>query len=670
MMWARAERRENLVGTEARTGNKRHGIRRRSYSKGNPSPSIDPRCYALEVRDRRSPIWVWNLGALVLAFEILAGAGPPKSAARIGVLGFARDAPDRVLLSSNETGVFQLYSLELGTGRKRQITSIAVGKTSGTISPDGRWIYFLLDTGGSELGRYVRAPFEGGASMEVDPGSPPSSGLGISNDQSGKFLVEGLSSQEQFRFQRIEKGKHPLTLYRSGHEAYGPALSADGRYLAIVETERKNDRHYATLLLDARTGERLSEIWDGGGINVTHGPWSPKPGDERIVLHSDRSGFFRPAIFDLKKRTRTELPVDLAGDVTGEDWTPDGRGVLLRQRRSGRDALFVFELAAGRLASIPLPPGTVGACWDRPDGKVWAQVQSSTTSPRLIEIDRASGTSRTLISSAEFRAAAPLELVSFTGAMGDPISAYLGVPKPAARNGAAIVWIHGGPHSEVADTLSSSLQAYVEAGFAVLAPNYHGSSGEGRAFASSIEGNPMALELEDFSASRKFLLDRGFAPTGLVFAAGWSYGGFAVLSCLTRQPGDWAGGSAGAAIADWRMQFEDARGPLRGWTMSLFGGSPAEKPDLYRDRSPIERAGAIRAPLLIFQGKNDRRTSARQIEELLRKLDEGNKRYEVHWYDAGHSSLSADEQALHVRKTIEFFRGIVDRGSSTSVPAQ
>ncbi len=564
-----------------------------------------------------------------------------------------------MLLSSNETGAFQLFSLDLGSGRKTRLTSLPAGKASGTISPDGKWVYFLHDDGGSEVGRYVRVPFEGGREEEIDPGSPPASGLGISCERRGRFLVEGLSDAGGFRFRRVASGNAPVTLYRSDHEAYGPALSADGRYLAIVETERKNDRHYATLLLDARTGAREAEIWDGEGISATHGPWSPKAGDERIVVQSDRSGYFRPAIFDLAKKTRTELPIDLPGDVTGEDWTPGGAGVLLRQHLAGRDSLFVFDLESQRLSPVPLPPGTAGSAWIRPDGKIWAQFQSSTISPRLLEIDAASGASKAVVSSAEFRSAAPLSLVTFPGGHGDAISAYLGVPHRSRANGAAIVWIHGGPHSEVSDVLSPSLQAYVDAGFAVLAPNYHGSSGSGRAFAASIEGNPMALELEDFAAARRFLLERGHAPSGLVFAAGWSYGGFAVLSCLTRQPADWAGGSAGAAIADWTMQFEDARGPLRGWTLSLFGGRPSEKTELYRDRSPIERVRAIRAPLLILQGRNDSRTSARQIESFLRKLDEEGKNYEVKWYDAGHSSLDSGEQADHVRRTIEFFRRVL-----------
>ncbi len=604
---------------------------------------------------------------ILLSGNLAAGATADTSgrSSRVGVLGFARDAPERILLSSSETGTFQLYALEVTSRdvvveKPRALTRAPSGKAFGTISPDGRWVYYLRDDGGSEVGKYVRVAFEGGGKAEeIDPTSAPASGLGIAADRRGRFLIEGLSDAEGFRYRRLEPGKPPATLYRSPNEAYGPALSADGRYLAIVETERRNDRHYATLILDARTGERIAEIRDGDGQSVTHGSWSPRAGDERIVLQSDRSDFFRPEIYDLKRRARTALAIDAAGDVTGEDWTSGADGILLRQHRAGRDALFLFDLAAQKALRVNLPPGNVSACWVRPDGMIWAQFQSSSESPRLFEIDRSSATPRTVVASSETRAGAPLELVSLSGARGDPVSAYLAVPKPERANGAAIVWIHGGPHSEVTDSSVPIFQPYVDAGFAVIAPNYHGSSGAGREFAASIEGNPMSLELEDFAAAEKLLRDRGLAPSGLVFAVGWSYGGFAVLSCLTRQPGAWAGGSAGAAIGDWKMQYEDARGPLRGWTTSLFGGSPDQKPELYADRSPIRRVEAIRAPLIVFQGRKDSRTSARQIEEFLRRLDAEKKTYEVHWYDTGHNPLDSGEQADHVRRTIAFFRRIV-----------
>jgi len=264
-----------------------------------------------------------------------------------------------------------------------------------------------------------------------------------------------------------------------------------------------------------------------------------------------------------------------------------------------------------------------------------------------------------------------LTSIRYTGARGDSIHAFLGVPRQ--RNGAAIVFIHGGPKSTTADTFSPSIQGFLDAGYVVIAPNYHGSAGFGRDLSESILGDPMHLELEDFAKARQYVLHKGLAPAGLVFATGWSYGGYSTLSCLTRQPDDWAGGVAGIAIADVALQYEDARAPLRGWTVTNFRGTPAEKPELYRERSPITYAQNLKAPLLIIQGKNDRRTPARQIQEFAKKLSDLQKNFAIHWFDAGHGSLSVAESIGHEKLAIDFFdhvMGATKLGGTKSGSAQ
>lgn len=86
----------------------------------------------------------------------------------------------------------------------------------------------------------------------------------------------------------------------------------------------------------------------------------------------------------------------------------------------------------------------------------------------------------------------------------------------------------------------------------------------------------------------------------------------------------------------------------------LFGGTPAEKPALYRERSPVASAEAIRAPLLVFAGRNDRRAPPRQIEVFLDRLKDRGKTFTVRWFDAGHGSLSAEEQIAETRETLDF----------------
>ncbi|HWC65361.1 MAG TPA: alpha/beta fold hydrolase, partial [Thermoanaerobaculia bacterium] len=579
---------------------------------------------------------------------------------RQGLVAFAENAPDRLLLTSNETGTFQLWTLDRKTGKRTRITDSAAGKTAGAISPDGRWVWYLRDSGGSEVGSWVRVPFGGGPPEGVG-GAAGASSAGIAFERAGRFAVVASSGAEGFRFVRVESTRPSTLLYRSANEAYGPGLSADGRYLSLVETERKNDRHWATSILDARTGRRIAELWDGEGNSVTAGRWSPVSGDERVLVQSDASGFVRPGIVDAANGRRSALPVDLPGEITAEDWSPDAKAVLVKQHAGGRDRLFRLDLASARLSSIDAGEGgTVGECRFRPDGKVWATFQNAAVTPRLMEIDPATGARTTILASEDAPPGTPLTPADFPGANGDRVPALLGVP--AHSNGAAIVWLHGGPHSETADAFSPTIQALLDGGFAVLAPNYHGSSGLGRAWANSVVGDPMTRELEDLRGARTFLLDRRLARPDTVFVGGWSYGGYLTLCALGRQPDLWAGGIAGAPIADFALQWEDARAALRGWTVMLFGGTPAEKPALYRERSPLASAEGIRAPLLVFAGRNDRRAPPRQIEAFLGELKDRGKTFTVRWFDAGHGSLSADEQIAETREMREFLgKGLSSR---------
>src|SRR3972149_296559 len=85
---------------------------------------------------------------------------------RAPILGFptwSRHAPDRLVYTSSESGVYQLHSWNLATGERRQITDEPVGLVSGHVSADGEWVIFHLDPTGSEFGTWMTAPFSGGA---------------------------------------------------------------------------------------------------------------------------------------------------------------------------------------------------------------------------------------------------------------------------------------------------------------------------------------------------------------------------------------------------------------------------------------------------------------------------------------------------------------------------
>jgi len=122
-------------------------------------------------------------------------------------------------------------------------------------------------------------------------------------------------------------------------------------------------------------------------------------------------------------------------------------------------------------------------------------------------------------------------------------------------------------------------------------------------------------------------------------------------------------GMAGIAIADWRLMYEDQADTLRAVQVSLFGGTPQEKPEQHAISSPITYAEAVRAPVLIIQGRNDTRTPARQVQVYAERLKALGKEVEVHWFEAGHLGPFADsELALdHQRRMLAFALRVLDR---------
>ncbi len=564
----------------------------------------------------------------------------------------ADQAPDRALVASNATGRYQLYGWQTGKPPAR-VTSDPCGKNSGWISPDGRWIVYLEDEGGREEGRYVRIPFGGGTPENLTGEEPPYWASGFSFARDGRFVAFMTSDPTHgFRFWRKDEGKRKVLLYQHKHEAWGAMLSHDGRHVAFAQSERKPDRNMATAVHAAGDGERIAELWDGPGVRVVPVGFCRVPGDPLLLVNYNSTGRVRPAVWNPLTGSRINLEVDLPGELPGWRWASDGLRVLLAQVHEGRMQLYIYDLEDSTLSRVPHPAGVVDGGWFRPGEKLWINRGDAATPNQVLEIDEATGKSRVLLATEGVPPGTPLESVSFAGARGDRIQAYLGRPKGAAPF-PAVLHVHGGPAGQIMDRWMPLLQAWIDAGFMLLSINYHGSTGFGREFEDSIKGDLMNLELEDFAAARQYLIERGADPGRIVFT-GASYGGLSTLSALTRQPELWACGVGSIVIGDLALMYEDASAPLQGWCRVYTGGTPDEKPEIYRARSPITHVQNMQAPLLILQGKNDSRTPARQCEQFVEAARAANKDVTLVWFEEGHGTLGIEQAIENARRSVEF----------------
>jgi dipeptidyl aminopeptidase/acylaminoacyl peptidase len=217
-----------------------------------------------------------------------------------------------------------------------------------------------------------------------------------------------------------------------------------------------------------------------------------------------------------------------------------------------------------------------------------------------------------------------------------------------------VIDIHGGPTAHDTDVFRPYPSAWVDHGYALLQVNYRGSTGYGSTWRDALEKRVGHVELEDVVAVRDHLVEIGAVDPARIVLAGASWGGYLTLLGLGLYPDRWAVGLAGVPVADYVAAYQDEMEGLKAFDRSLFGGSPEDVPQKYRDSSPITYVEAVRAPVLILAGENDPRCPIRQIENYVEALAKQGSRHEVYRYDAGHGSLVNDERVRQITAELAF----------------
>jgi dipeptidyl aminopeptidase/acylaminoacyl peptidase len=588
------------------------------------------------------------------------------TAPRVTLPGWAEDAPDRNLYLSNSSGVWEIYVWDRATDVHRRVTDRPNGTSHGTLSPDGETVWWFADNDGDEFGLWVAEPF-GGKPVDADagpavPGVTPGYPAGLEIGR--EVTAVGASTDDGTTIWLSRAGGAAEVVYANEHDGGVAALSKDETLLAIAHSEHGDNRHAALRVLSATAdapGSTVAEKWDGEGKGLDAISFSPVSGDNRLLVLHERRGREELLIWDVEADTETEIRLDLPGEIVA-DWYHDASALLVVHTFEARNTLHRYDLASGELTALPVPHGVVGGAGVRPDGTVeysW----SSGALPPVVRALHTDGTERVLLAPEGDSAPPSTGLTDvFVDGPGGRVHALVARPADAPDGPLPTVFsLHGGPHSADEDRFSAYRAVWLDAGFAVVHVNYRGSTGYGSAWRDAIEGRPGLTELADVAAVHDWAVREGLADPARSVVNGASWGGYLSLLALGTQPERWAAGIAGVPVADYLAAYEDEMEPLRAFDRALFGGSPEELPELYRECSPLTYVDDVRAPVLVLAGENDPRCPIRQIDNYLDRLAARGAAYEVYRYDAGHGSLVVAETIRQTAAEVSFALRALDR---------
>jgi dipeptidyl aminopeptidase/acylaminoacyl peptidase len=211
------------------------------------------------------------------------------------------------------------------------------------------------------------------------------------------------------------------------------------------------------------------------------------------------------------------------------------------------------------------------------------------------------------------------------------IPAYTFLPRkpPADTKLPLIVLVHGGIHGHLDTSYINVLRELLQQGYAVIAPEYRGSSGYGREFWQLIDYG--GLEIEDVYAGRQWMLETyDQIDPKRVGIVGWSHGGLITLMNLFAHPRDYQVGYAGVPVCDLvaRMGYK-GQGYRDLFSAPYHIGKTAEEDvNEYRRRSPAWNAEKLNAPLLIHTTTNDEDVNVLEVEHLIKALKAADKKFE------------------------------------------
>ena len=575
-------------------------------------------------------------------------------AARMTLPDWAVLRPDRNVFVSNVSGTFEMYRWDRSDGTSAQVTARPAGTRVGTIDPAGDWIWWFDDDGGNEYGVWRRQRFEadpGASTAEVAvPGLLPSYPSGLCLGQHG-FAVVGRSTDEGASIYVAHPGSDPVVVYSHEQDAGVIALSRDDSLLAIEHSEHGDSRHMALRVVRVADGSTVADKWDGVGRGVAAVAFAPIEGDTRLLARHERQDRWTPFIWDVADDTELALALDLPGDVSAQ-WFADASALLIGHEYQARSSLYRYDLATNSLEQLEIPAGTISGATARPDGTIEFLWSSGAQAPAL----------RDSAGQVVFTPPGPVAPESvpvedaWVDGQGGLIHALVSKPAGAVFPVPTVFLVHGGPAMYDADAFSPGVAAWVDAGFAVVRVNYRGSTGYGSGWRDALTQRVGLTELEDLLAVRTWAVASGLADPSRIVLTGGSWGGYLTLLGLGTQPDAWAVGVAGVPVADYVAEYQDEMEGLRAYDRALFGGSPDEVPDRYRQSSPITYVDDVVAPVFILAGANDPRCPIRQIDNYIERLTARSAPFEVYRFDAGHGSLVVEERIKQAEAEIDFAR--------------
>ncbi|WP_462250899.1 S9 family peptidase [Ekhidna sp.] len=586
-----------------------------------------------------------NKTLTLLALVVLLGCNPPSNEvpevtkytinqfyenANIGGGSFSPDE-SKLLVNSNETGIYNVYEIDLASGEKTQITNSTQESYFGQgYFPNDNRIIYSFDEGGNENFKVFMMTTEG-QSKDLTPGDSVRNGFwGWSRDEKSMYIT---SNKRDPRFMDIYEmqvssvdDEAPISeiIYQNNDGLNVGAISPNERFYALVETITSADGKM--YLFDRETNEKI-DISEHEG-DATYSPQFFSLDNKTLYYTTDEgSDFVYLAKRDLESGEVTK-EFEASWDVwyAYDSWNEKYRVIGINQ--DAKTEVKIIDQSSGEEVTLPaIEGGSISSVNISKSEKLARLTVSTSASPSNIylynfetgELKKLTNTLNPEIDSNDLVEGQVVRYASFDGL---EIPAIYYQPKQATADNKvpALVWVHGGPGGQSRLSYFALIQYLVNHGYAILAVNNRGSSGYGKEFNHLDDKNHGDKDLKDCVAGKDFLASTGVIDMEKVGIIGGSYGGYMTMAAMTFEPEAFDVGVNIFGVTNWLRTLKSIPPYWESFRKALYDelGDPTTEDSvrLY-NISPLFHTQNVTKPLMVLQGANDVRVLQVESDEIV-----------------------------------------------------
>ena len=573
---------------------------------------------------------------------------------------FSKDG-GKLLYSSDKSGIFNVYEVDLNTDKETQVTSSTEESYfAQDYSPLTGEILYSADKGGNENSHLYL--IRDGKSVDLTPGEKTKASLvGWTQNEKQMYFQSNARNPKYFDLYKIDIKTLETVMVFKNDKAYSyNSISNNDKYLVFdLSLSRGVDKMFLYNMETKQSVEISNQKanYRGQGFDKD---------DNNYYYTTNFDGEFHYLMSYSIEAGKRALVYKADWDVVNSDLSKNDTYRIITVNEDAQNKIIVKHNKDNSLIKFKgLDKMNINSIAFSDDEKMMRLSAGSSGSPGDIytyniltdELKKITSNLNSKVNASDLVSGEVIRYPSFDGL---EIPAILYKPH-SVKNGTkvpALVWVHGGPGGQSRIGYRSLIQYLVNHGYAVLAVNNRGSGGYGKTFYSLDDKNHGENDLQDCVWGKHWLEKQDYIDSEKIGIIGGSYGGFMTMAAMTFEPDAFKVGVNIYGVTNWIRTLKSIPPYWEASKNQLYKemGDPYSKDSIrLYNISPLFHAKNIKNPVMVLQGANDPRVLQIESDEIVQAARESGVYVEYLLFeDAGHGFVKKQQQIEGNEKILTF----------------